>query len=109
MRLVHGWLIDPQDVASSHLRTMSYNQLVEKKLALDATLEKVKKMSLQETNKDDTNKDETNKEEANKDETNKETDSTSTENTDNQTNTAPKTPETTPQNGNDEDKLALGM
>ncbi len=72
---------------------MSYNQLVEKKLAIDATVEKMKKMSLQDTNKD---------------ETNKETDNTSTENTDNQTNTAPKSPETTPQNGNDEDKLALG-
>jgi hypothetical protein len=32
IRLVHGWLVDPQDVGYAFIRSLSYNQLVEKEL-----------------------------------------------------------------------------
>ena len=32
MRLVHGWLVDPQDAGYAFIRPLSYNQLVDKEL-----------------------------------------------------------------------------
>jgi hypothetical protein len=55
VRLVHGWLVDPQDPQFAPLRKLSYNQLVEKEIAIvgDATV----KMSNLNINNDASNND----------------------------------------------------